>query len=160
MWFLWRDKKTNPWWLVKFTIDSLHLLGETLMVRGSGTEYAEEWLWYFGSVFVTGSEYLSSSQKRTSRQKIKSMFCFFRVKGTAEFAGLDQRAVSNRGDARQGQSEFPLLICCLNENLHNKRLKFSSVKRPTRFRFGGKIFLIILKIILFFKYIFFLFIII
>lgn len=55
------EKKTKPGWLVKFTIDSLHLLGETLMVRISGTKYAEEWLWYFGSVFVTGSEYLSSS---------------------------------------------------------------------------------------------------
>lgn len=100
----------------------------------------------------------AGNPKTYQQAENKSMFCFFPVKGTAEFAGLDQRAVSNRGDARQGQSEFPLLICCLNENLHNKRLKFSSVKRPTRFRFGGKMFLIILKIIIIIFFSIFLFI--
>lgn len=37
------------------------------------------------------------------------MFCFFLIKRTAEFVGLDQRAVSNPGDARQGQEDFPML---------------------------------------------------
>lgn len=44
----------------------------------------------------------------------KTMFCFFLVKQTAEFAGLDQRVGSHSRDARQGQSEFPMLICCLS----------------------------------------------
>lgn len=46
----------------------------------------------------------------------KMMFCFFLVKQTAGFAGLDQRVVSHSRDAWQRQSEFPMLICCLNEN--------------------------------------------